>query len=170
MESRFEGLLVDLVRAKVDFLVVGGIAVGLSGIVRATDDLDLLIDGSRDNVERLLGVLRGVGEGHARELAPEDFTAEEGAIRVIEDFPIDLFVRMSGLMYADLVGERREFAVHGATVPYLGPAGLIRLKERSLRPRDRDDVARLRGLLPAAPPRRSPFRRMLDRLLRRPLR
>jgi hypothetical protein len=155
MESRFERLLVDLVRGRVDFVVVGGIAVGLSGIVRATDDLDLLVEGSAANLERLLTVLRTVGEGHASELTPADFTDEEGAIRVIEDFPIDVFVRMSGLSYADLVTAQRFADIRGQEVPYLGPEGLIRLKERSMRDRDREDVIRLRALSgePAMRPR-----------------
>jgi hypothetical protein len=167
MESRFERLLVDLVRARVEFLVVGGIAVGLSGIVRATDDLDLLVERSTDNIERLLAVLRTVGEGHARELTPADFTDEEGAIRVIEDFPIDLFVRMSGLTYADLLGARRVADMHGHDVPHLGPEGLIRLKERSLRDRDREDVARLRVLVGQPATRPGIVRRVLDWLRRR---
>jgi hypothetical protein len=63
--------------------------------VRATEDVDILVQADRANVERLLECLQGFGKGAAGELDPEDFTLEEGAIRVIEDFPLDIFTQMS---------------------------------------------------------------------------
>ena len=62
MESQFEKLLVDLVRGRVDFIVVGGIAVALNGIVRTTDDLDIIVDAAPPNIERLLQTLSRVGD------------------------------------------------------------------------------------------------------------
>jgi hypothetical protein len=44
--SQFEKLLADLARAEVDFAVVGDRAVSLNGFVRATDDLDIIVEGS----------------------------------------------------------------------------------------------------------------------------
>lgn len=44
MEPSFEKLLVLLADAKVDFLLVGGLAVTLQGYVRFTEDVDILID------------------------------------------------------------------------------------------------------------------------------
>ena len=84
MEPSFEKLLGLLAEAGVDFIVVGGIAVSIQGYVRLTEDVDLLIDGTLENVKRLLARLAEYGEGFARELAPEDFNDEEGAIRIVE--------------------------------------------------------------------------------------
>jgi len=47
--------------------------------------------------------LRNFGEGHARELSFADFSESEGAVRIIEDFPLDVFTIMRGKRYADLV-------------------------------------------------------------------
>jgi hypothetical protein len=141
----FESVLVALGRADVRYLVVGGVACALNGYVRTTEDVDLLIDADPENVERLLGALATIGEGWARELRVEDFTDEEGAIRLIEDFPIDLFTRMGGLRYADMLGYRR---LHPGAVPipFLDADGLIRLKSGSKRPQDVLDVEALRRL------------------------
>ena len=79
MSDTFESLLVDLSRAGIDYLVVGGVAVCLNGFVRATQDLDLLVEASPANLRRLLACLATFGEGFARELSPEDFPMEEGA-------------------------------------------------------------------------------------------
>jgi hypothetical protein len=95
----FEKLLVTLARHEVAFMTVGGVACTLNGFVRTTEDVDLLVANHPDNIACLLSALTQYGQGYARELSPADFTDEEGAIRVIEDFPIDLFVRMGGRHY-----------------------------------------------------------------------
>src|SRR5688572_18678764 len=89
--SQFEKLLVDLARAEVDFAVVGGVAVALNGFVRATDDLDILVSDSPENIQRLLNALSKWGEGWARELKVEDFVPQEGSIRVMDVFDLDIF-------------------------------------------------------------------------------
>ncbi len=145
----FASALAALSRAEVRYLVVGGVACVLNGHVRTTEDVDLLIDAEPANVRRLLAVLATLGEGHARELRPEDFSDEEGAIRLVEDFPIDLFTRMGGRRYADLLRHRRVFQ-GDAPIPYVDAEGLILLKSGSRRPQDQADVEALRRLKPPA--------------------
>src|SRR5688572_25749827 len=94
--SRFGNLLVDLARSKVDFAVVGGLAVIFNGYDRLTLDVHILINHSPENVGKLLGCLRNWGEGWARELKIEDFVPQEGSIRVMEDFDLDIFTQMRG--------------------------------------------------------------------------
>src|SRR4051812_48202411 len=94
--SQFEKLLVGLGRAGVDFAIVGGLAVALNGLVRATEDVDIIIGDAPANVRKLLDFLGTWGEGWARELTVEEFVPEEGSIRVVEDFPLDIFTRMRG--------------------------------------------------------------------------
>jgi hypothetical protein len=141
----FASALAALSRAEVRYLVVGGVACALNGHVRTTEDVDLLVDADPANVRRLLDVLATLGEGHARELRVEDFTDEEGAIRLVEDFPIDLFTRMGGRRYADMLPHRKVYDGE-APVPYVDAAGLILLKSASARPQDRIDVEALRRL------------------------
>jgi len=141
----FESVLVALSRAEVRYLVVGGVACALNGYVRTTEDVDVLVDPDPENLRKLLEVLNRVGEGHARDLHIEDFTDEEGAVRLVEDFPIDIFTRMGGKRYADMLPYRK---VHDgdAPVPFVDARGLILLKTGSPRPQDRVDVESLRRL------------------------
>ncbi len=141
----FERLLADLVRSEVRFLVVGGLACLFNGLARSTEDIDMLVDAEPENVRRLLQALASFGEGHAAELTPADFTDEEGAIRLIEDFPLDMFVRMKGLHYADLLPYRRELDGE-VRIPYVDASGLILLKSGSLRQRDQIDVECLKRI------------------------
>jgi hypothetical protein len=142
----FAGLLAALARAEVDFIVVGGLAVAFAGYARVTDDVDILIHAAPANLERMLGVLAGFGEGAATELSATDFPLEEGCVRVAEDFDLDIFTLMSGHTYEDLLSVTALHDVEGTPVRHLAAEGLIRLKEDSLRPKDQLDVAALRAI------------------------
>lgn len=142
----FEKLLADLSAAEVDFILVGGVAVAFAGYARATEDVDILVEASSENVRRLLACLENFGEGHARELDADDFTLEEGAVRVVEGFPLDIFTQMSGHTYADLLSFTDERDLQDTKIRHLNAEGLIRLKKDSLRPKDQLDVQALRDL------------------------
>lgn len=144
--SPYEKLLVDLARAEVRFFAIGGVACALCGFVRTTDDVDILVDSDPANIQALLDRLTRFGEGHARELRVEDFTDEEGAIRVIEDFPLDIFVRLRGRTYLDLLPYVDRHDASGIRIPYLKAEGLLILKEGSTREKDQIDVSVLRRL------------------------
>jgi hypothetical protein len=144
---RFGDVLVALARGGVDFALVGGLAVGLNGYPRATLDMDILVSENRDNIERLLSVLRAWGEGWAKELSVEDFTTEEGCITVNEDFELDIFTRMGGKSLDDFRGRLKYFESEGCRVAYLDAEGLIELKQSSVREKDQLDVRALKELL-----------------------
>jgi hypothetical protein len=144
---RFGNLLVELARAGVDFALVGGVAISLNGFIRATDDVDILVKNSTENLQALLDTLTRWGEGWARELKPEDFAVEEGSIRVMEDFDLDIFVRMRGKMIDDFRPRLRYFASDDVRIAYLSPADLIYLKEGSWREKDKLDVSAMKEIL-----------------------
>ncbi len=51
-------MLRELVEGGVEFLLIGGVAVGYHGHVRATKDVDVVPNPERENLERLAKVLR----------------------------------------------------------------------------------------------------------------
>ena len=149
MEPTFEKLLVKLANGGVQFVIVGGIAVTLHGYVRLTEDVDVLIEPSAQNVRRLLESLADYGEGFARELDLDDFDDEEGAIRiveVVERSQLDVFTRMSGLTYQDLRTDADILNLSGHQIPYASKTALIGLKSPSVREKDQFDVIALKRL------------------------
>ncbi len=58
----------------VEYVVIGGIAVGLHGYVRATKDLNIMVASEPDNIERLWKFL---GDVEAEPLALDDFDPQE---------------------------------------------------------------------------------------------
>ena len=143
----YEKLLVGLVRGGVDFAAVGGIAISLNGFVRATEDVDIIVNSAPENLRKMLACLEQWGEGWARELKPEDFIFQEGSIRVVEDFCLDIFTRMSEKTLDDFRPGLRYLETNGVRIPYLSPADLIFLKQGSWRDKDKLDVLAMREII-----------------------
>lgn len=149
MEPSFEKLLGLLAESGVRFVVVGGVAVTLHGYIRLTEDVDLLVSAEARNLECLLAALKHFGEGYASELQPSDFDDSEGAIRIVEETEschVDLFTRMTGRRYEDVVGDAEIFKLNGLEVRYASKDALIAWKENSVRDKDRLDALALRRL------------------------
>lgn len=147
ISSRFEKLLVALATDGIDFAVVGGLAVIFNGYPRLTLDADILVQAAPENLRKLLDCLAGWGEGWARELKPEDFIYDQGAIRVMEEFDLDIFTRMSGKSLDDFRPRLRYLETGGVRIPYLSPADLILLKQDSWRDKDKLDVQAMREII-----------------------
>lgn len=149
MEPTFEKLLARLAKAKIKFVLVGGIAVTLHGYVRLTEDVDILLGNSSDNIRAFLDTMAGYGEGYANKLSVEDFTDEEGAIRIVEvaeNSQIDVFTVLSGNYYPDLAKNAETFELGTHPILYASKQDLIRLKSSSLREKDQLDVMALKQL------------------------
>ena len=61
MSGRIEWVLAALERARVRYLVVGGVAVVLHGYLRTTLDLDLVLHLESENLDRALEAFAGLG-------------------------------------------------------------------------------------------------------------
>ncbi len=148
----FEELLEGLSQSNIDYILVGGVAVDICGFSRATLDVDIIVERSKENIQKLLNCLKWFGEGSSRELNPEDFSLEEGCIRIVEEFPLDVFTLMRGQTYQNLFPHSKLFITErGISIRYLNIEGLIKLKEGSMRPKDQLDVQELRRIRMDAP-------------------
>jgi len=139
----FEGLLRLLSDRGIKFIVVGGVACALNGFVRATEDVDILIETSEANITSMLNTLREWGEGFARELDLSDFSASPGAVRLIEDFPLDIFTMLDEKTYEELLPQTK---VTEQGIVYLNRVALINIKKKSMREKDRIDALALKKL------------------------
>jgi hypothetical protein len=64
-QHELDSLLLELARSSLRFVIVGGIAVGVHGYVRATKDLDICPDPATENLNVLAAVLRDLHAEHA---------------------------------------------------------------------------------------------------------
>jgi len=148
-------VLAALDRHHVDYVLVGGLALGVHGLVRATRDIDLFVRPTPDNVERLRAALRSVfDDASIDEIVAADLAGGYPVVRYgppDADFVIDLIGRIGdAFTFDDLDSERR--MVDDVVVCVATPHTLYRLKKDTLRPIDRADAEALRRrFLPEEP-------------------
>jgi|688.fasta_scaffold1608580_1 hypothetical protein len=140
--KEFVGLLNS---SGVEYLVVGGYALAAHGHPRYTGDLDLWVEATPTNVERLLAVLTRFGFGSLG-LAAQDF-ATPGAMVQLGYPParIDLLTAIDGIAFADCYPRRQILSVGGVELPILSLADFKANKRASGRARDLADLEALEG-------------------------
>jgi hypothetical protein len=57
----FEEIFRELNRRKIDYIVVGGVAVVMHGVVRLTADLDLMVHLEEKNLTKFVKVMNELG-------------------------------------------------------------------------------------------------------------
>jgi len=77
MLDQLQSVFASFQKNDVKYLVIGGIAAVLYGVPRATFDLDVLIEPTKDNVERLLSAMIEAGLGTASLTNAEDVLSKE---------------------------------------------------------------------------------------------
>ncbi len=146
-ESRVLDLFRALSRERVRYKVVGGFALNLHGLVRATEDLDVFVDPAPDNIDRLKAALRSVfADPEIEQISALDLAGEYPAVRYIPpdgQFPIDILARLGTAFDFEGV-EAEDTEVEGVVVPVATPRMLYRMKKDTVRLQDRADAERLR--------------------------
>jgi hypothetical protein len=91
--------IVDLLEGEgVEYALIGGYALALQGIVRLTEDVDILVEPTLDNARRWVRALSQLPDGAAKELVGDDTLHEEVyAIRINDEFTVDVMNSASGL-------------------------------------------------------------------------
>ncbi len=125
-------------RAKARYLVIGGIACILHGYARATDDIDILIERTEENADRVLKALATLGYGFARAWTATEILKRQ--ITVIGDDPrVDIFTVAWSIKYAQAAPRSDTVAVAGVRIPLIGIDDLIETK-RTGRLQDAADI------------------------------
>jgi hypothetical protein len=124
---------------EVKYVVIGGIASVLHGIPRATFDLDILIEATIENAQRLLAAMESAGLGTATMTNAEDILAHE--ITVFNDrVRIDVQTSTPGVSFQDAWNRRKTITYQGQDFFILSKEDLIASKRASARQVDIEDV------------------------------
>jgi hypothetical protein len=135
-----------LAKCGVRFKIVGGVALNLVGLPRATQDLDIFVDPEAENIERLRQALHAVFDDPCiDEISADDLAGPYPAIQYVppgSGFHIDILSRLGEAFdYASIETELRD--VQGTWVPVATPRMLFRMKRDTVRMQDRADAERL---------------------------
>lgn len=148
-EPAFDELLRRLAEAKVEFVVVGGLAVNAWGVVRGTKDVDVVVAPEFENLKRVAEVAVACG-GHIQQgeallgstisIASALATGEQVAIET-DLGRLDVVQGLDGIpSYADLRSRADEAEILGITVAVCSIQDLKAMKQAAGRTRDLADL------------------------------
>ena len=143
--------LLNLLRAfeveRLEYVLIGGTALGFHGLIRATEDVDVMLRATAENLERLRRALRVAYPDDASidEIRDEDLLGEYPSVRYYPpsgDLFVDAMTRLGvAANYESIEAETK--AIDGIQVRVATPLALYRLKRDTIRPLDRQDAAAL---------------------------
>lgn len=120
------------------YVLAGAQAGILWGHVRATRDIDLLIEPTEENAQLVLDALGSLGFILTRDLDAKEVASSH--VTVIGDlWHVDLFTRAWNVRFKDAAREARTFEVQGVPIPTLSIGHLIESK-RTGRLQDAADI------------------------------
>lgn len=129
--------------ARIEYLLVGGYAVGYYGYPRATGDLDIWVGASSHNAHKLIRVLKHFGFDTPR-LKAELFLERDRIVRFGEPpLRIELLTTLSGVSFDKCFARRARVNFDGLRVSMISFKDLIINKAASARPKDIDDLRAL---------------------------
>jgi hypothetical protein len=154
-----DDLLLALTAAQVEFIVIGGVAVGVHGFARATKDLDIVPDPAPENLERLARVLVDIDAQHVGvgDFSTEEFPYDptnpvqlaEGANFRLETSlgPMDIMQWVAGietdLAYSELAPQAFPVTFRDTQIRVCALDHLRAMKRAAGRPRDLEDLRQL---------------------------
>ena len=128
---------------QVEYLLIGGYAVGYYGYPRATADMDIWIAIAPENAAKVVKVLQTFGFG-ADEVTPDLFLKEEQIIRMgLPPVRIEILTTISGVSFAECYTERQVDVLDGVEVNLISLAHLKVNKKASGRYKDLNDLENL---------------------------
>jgi len=137
-------LLRELSDAEVKFVIVGGAAVNLHGYCRSRGDLDLVIDGAHNNIDRLENVCLS-WFGFKQRLIQE--FKQDGAKIQNKEQGVDLLKEINGVPTEDLLQNRVIVTVGEVSVPVMSLEHLLASKNSIGEGKDLDDIAALNAIM-----------------------
>jgi hypothetical protein len=131
----------------VRYVVFGGAALNLLGLARFTEDLDVFVAATEENVEKIKAALRSVFDDPSiSEITAADLLGEYPAIQYVPPdgtFHIDILTRLGDAYGFDDI-ESAPIAFEDLFVPVATPRMLYRMKKDTVRPKDWGDAEALR--------------------------
>jgi hypothetical protein len=133
---------------ELEYVLIGAAAMGFHGLVRATEDLDVVIRATSANIDRLKRSLRSAydNDPNIDQIEAADLLGDYPAVRYYPpsgDLYFDVITRLGDAVSFDTVAAETK-RIEGIRVSVASPAALYRMKRGTIRALDRQDAEALR--------------------------
>jgi Nucleotidyl transferase AbiEii toxin, Type IV TA system len=143
----FKDLLSCLLAAEVRFLLVGGYALAFHGHPRATKDMDVWVEPTRENAERVLRAL-GVFGAPTHDVTADDFADPRTVFQIgVPPRRVDVVCSIEGVAFDEAWSDREDLHLDEIEVPVIGLEAMLANKQATGRAQDIADAEVIRDLL-----------------------
>jgi predicted nucleotidyltransferase len=153
----YEDIFRKLQEKNIRYLIIGGVAVNLHGIQRATGDVDLMLDMEKDNVLKFISIMKELGMIPKVPVNPEDLADPKKVMQWQEEKNMKVFsythpdnpyitvdiMTSNPINFDDSYQERKTTKAWGVNISLIGKKDLIKLKEIAGREQDLADIENL---------------------------
>lgn len=135
--------LFELLNANdVEYLLIGGYAVGVYGYSRSTNDIDIFVSDDRENVSRLSSALRAFGVDHGNN--DDLFPGKRSLLELgVEPMKVQFMNFADGLDFAEAYAARNIVQVEDIVISTISLADLVKNKTASGRHKDLADIEKI---------------------------
>ena len=110
------------------YVIVGGVAVNQQGFLRATEDIDLLLEDSKENQAKVLRALEILPDKAVLGVGANDLD-QYTVVRVADEIVIDLMLSACGITYSEAAPDIEFKEIGRVRVPFASAKLLLRTKE-----------------------------------------
>lgn len=146
LNRHFLEFLALLEKHRVEYLIVGGYAVGLHGFPRYTGDLDVFVAIDPQNAASLVAVFSDFGFA-SLELKADDFLDPDTVIEIgREPIKIQVLTGIDGTTFERCRHDCVTVELGGIAVPFIGFESLLANKAATPRAKDKIDLEELKRI------------------------
>lgn len=128
---------------QIEYLLIGGWAVGYYGYPRATGDMDIWVSRTIENASKLIEVFKEFGFD-IPDLSKELFTKENQITRIgVPPLRIEVLTSISGVTFEECFPNRKVVLIDELKINLISLEDLKKNKAASKRHRDLDDLEKL---------------------------
>jgi hypothetical protein len=135
----------DLNEAHAQYIVIGGMAIIQAGFLRATEDIDLLIEGTPENQRNVRTALEKLPDKAVTQMADDDLK-NYVVVRIADEIVVDLLTKAGEIDYHSAKGMIVLRTINGVEIPFASPELLYQMKQ-TMREKDKQDLMFLHHLL-----------------------
>ena len=131
---------------KVNYIIVGGYAMAISGFIRATGDIDIFVEPTVDNSKNVYMALVEFG-APLNSIEENDFSTEGIVYQMgVPPLRIDIITKVDGITFKEACKDALIEKISGISVPFLSLDKLITNKETTGRNKDKIDAIELKKI------------------------
>ena len=144
LNEDYKDILQSLLNEEADFILIGAYALAAHGFPRATMDIDIWVNPSSENAEKVYAALDKFG-APTSQISVEDLSNEDTIFQIgVAPRRIDILTSISGVKFEEALNDSIKLTIEGIKVHILSTTHLIKNKLATGRPKDIDDVENLK--------------------------